>query len=132
MTLSNSNCSRSGHKLAMASKSRSVRPRIAAKNSFFMFGQLFNSCFKLSPGDASSRKLLQIENLHEFLYLFSKRDSLIQLTTSQNRLPVVQCKSLPTQAIQSMTNFVISTYQSIGFVYCIAILLSQSHPCSLD
>lgn len=57
MTPSKSNCSKFGHKLAIFSKSRSVRPRMAARNSFFKFGQPFSNSFRLSPGEASSRKL---------------------------------------------------------------------------
>lgn len=63
MTPSKSNCSRFGHKFAMFSKSRSVRPRIAARNSFFNFGQPFSNSFRLSPGEASSRKLN--EKIHQ-------------------------------------------------------------------
>lgn len=62
ITPSKSSCSKFGHKLAIDSKSRSVKPRIAAKNNFFRFGQLFKSCRRLSPGDASSRKLFYERN----------------------------------------------------------------------
>lgn len=57
ITPSRSSCSKFGHRLAIFSKSRSVNPRIAAKKSFLRFGQPLNNFNKLSPGDASSRKL---------------------------------------------------------------------------
>lgn len=57
MTPNKSSCSRFGQWLAIFSKSRSVSPRIAAKKSFFNFGQPLSSSLRLSPGDASSRKL---------------------------------------------------------------------------
>lgn len=51
-----SSCCKFGHWLAMLSRSRSVKPRTAVKNSFFNFGQPRRKNRRLSVGGVSSRR----------------------------------------------------------------------------
>lgn len=128
MTPSKSNCSRSGHKLAMASKSRSVRPRIAAKNSFLIFGQLFKSCFKLSPGDGSSRKLFR-GNVFEYISIPIIPERVFDFTyhqpnsTSCNSVHVVASASNPID--DKLRDFHISI-DCICLLYCDIVIAVSS------
>lgn len=127
MTPSKSNCSRFGHKLAMFSKSRSVRPRIAARKSFFSFVQPFNNSFRLSPGDASSRRLKEkLKSVFDCLILMMIRVE-HKLTTSQNQ-PLPVPSMWRGQVAQLPKAHATSTCRSIRFSYCTVKSLATHRP----
>lgn len=132
ITPSKSSCSKLGHKFAIFSKSRSVSPRIAAKNSFLRFGQPFNRRSRLSPGDASSRKLVKVSIKYFIHFAIFEQCMLRMLTTTQNPLLPIRGTKLPMLEDQQTRGHVISTYPPTEDVHYSVTMLWQLDPCSPD
>lgn len=122
-------CSKFGQRLAIFSKSRSFNPRIAAKNIFFRFGQPFRKRSRLSPGDASSRKL-STEHIYSVTHLCEWNRPFLLLTTIQSQLLPIRRRMLPTLSGQLMIGRVISTYRLTEYEHYIEISLLLSDPYS--